>query len=194
MRVTISAALSGYLGLSDGVTRHSRVTRERLQPTSTPSETTPTMDIDDIALVQRLHHGPVQHGTHVRALPPRDRRQSPDSKPCAKGDDADVINALLVSRVRVERRGHSRVPKSMLRWIHRPCHASSDASSSASRSPHIMDSRSLPETASVAGSDASSRLKLQLPASCEPLQPGSAKKQLVWIVCLGAARLPDCQH
>ncbi len=44
-----------------------------------------------------------------------------------------------------------------------------------------MDTRSVHDGASVAGSE-TSRVKLQLPASCDPPQPGAPVKQLVWIV------------
>jgi hypothetical protein len=44
-----------------------------------------------------------------------------------------------------------------------------------------MDTRSVNDASSVAGSE-TSKMKLQLPASCDPPQPGAPVKQLVWIV------------
>lgn len=44
-----------------------------------------------------------------------------------------------------------------------------------------MDARSAQDASSVAGSD-TAKLRLQLPASCEPPHPGVHRKQLVWIV------------
>lgn len=45
-----------------------------------------------------------------------------------------------------------------------------------------MDTRSTRDGSSVADSESSSKPRLQLPPSCDPPQPGSPTKQLVWIV------------
>ncbi|EGS20558.1 uncharacterized protein CTHT_0023920 [Thermochaetoides thermophila DSM 1495] len=53
-----------------------------------------------------------------------------------------------------------------------------------------MDTRSVPDTASVAGSDvASSKTRLQLPPSCGPPEPGQPTKQMVWIVFGGTGHM-----
>ncbi|KAK0646049.1 hypothetical protein B0T16DRAFT_374349 [Cercophora newfieldiana] len=55
-----------------------------------------------------------------------------------------------------------------------------------------MDVRSAADRdgASVAGSDTSSaRLRLQLPASCDPPQPGVQRKQLVWVIFGGTGHM-----
>ncbi|KAK5664168.1 hypothetical protein OQA88_384 [Cercophora sp. LCS_1] len=53
-----------------------------------------------------------------------------------------------------------------------------------------MDARGAPDGASVAGSDASSaRMRLQLPSSCDPPQPGVQRKQLVWIIFGGTGHM-----
>lgn len=55
-----------------------------------------------------------------------------------------------------------------------------------------MDARSTQDRdgASVAGSDTSSaRLRLQLPASCDPPQPGVQRKQAVWVVFGGTGHM-----
>ncbi|KAK4114057.1 NAD(P)-binding protein [Canariomyces notabilis] len=51
-----------------------------------------------------------------------------------------------------------------------------------------MDSRSMQDSVSVSGSE-SGRMKLQLPASCDPPQPGAPVKQLVWIVFGGTGHM-----
>ncbi|KAK3302112.1 uncharacterized protein B0T15DRAFT_542000 [Chaetomium strumarium] len=51
-----------------------------------------------------------------------------------------------------------------------------------------MDTRSVHDGLSVAGSE-TSKLKLQLPASCEPPQPGAPVKQLVWVVFGGTGHM-----
>ncbi|KAK4147032.1 uncharacterized protein C8A04DRAFT_25228 [Dichotomopilus funicola] len=51
-----------------------------------------------------------------------------------------------------------------------------------------MDSRETQEAASTATPDAS-RMKLQLPASCDPPQPGASVKPLVWIVFGGTGHM-----
>ncbi|KAK4044049.1 hypothetical protein C8A01DRAFT_31921 [Parachaetomium inaequale] len=51
-----------------------------------------------------------------------------------------------------------------------------------------MDTRSVHDGSSVAGSDAP-RMKLQLPASCDPPQPGAPVKPLVWIVFGGTGHM-----
>ncbi len=59
-----------------------------------------------------------------------------------------------------------------------------------------MDARSTQDAVSVAGSE-TSRMKLQLPASCDPPQPGAPVKQLVWIVSYSASlllNLPPAEH
>ncbi|KAK4188685.1 putative oxidoreductase YusZ, partial [Podospora australis] len=45
------------------------------------------------------------------------------------------------------------------------------------------------DAGSVAGSEASSKLKLQLPASCDPPAPGAPLKQLVWVVFGGTGHM-----
>jgi hypothetical protein len=45
------------------------------------------------------------------------------------------------------------------------------------------------DSVSVSGSE-SGRMKLQLPASCDPPQPGAPVKQLVWIVSNRNPRFP----
>ncbi|KAK3322353.1 hypothetical protein B0H66DRAFT_554100 [Apodospora peruviana] len=53
-----------------------------------------------------------------------------------------------------------------------------------------MDARSATQDAvSVAGSDTSTKARLQLPASCEPPQPGAQRKQLVWLVFGGTGHM-----
>ncbi|KAK0711160.1 hypothetical protein B0H67DRAFT_493601 [Lasiosphaeris hirsuta] len=53
-----------------------------------------------------------------------------------------------------------------------------------------MDARSTHDGASVAGSDTSTaKLRLQLPASCDPPQPGAQRKQLVWVVFGGTGHM-----
>ncbi|KAH6850213.1 hypothetical protein B0I37DRAFT_108088 [Chaetomium sp. MPI-CAGE-AT-0009] len=51
-----------------------------------------------------------------------------------------------------------------------------------------MDTRSMHDGVSVAGSDPS-KMRLQLPASCDPPQPGAAVKPLVWIVFGGTGHM-----
>ncbi|KAL2020268.1 hypothetical protein VTK56DRAFT_8592 [Thermocarpiscus australiensis] len=55
--------------------------------------------------------------------------------------------------------------------------------------PSAMDARSTHDSASVAGSETSGKMKLQLPASCDPPQPGAPVKQLVWIVYGGTGHM-----
>ncbi|KAL2156107.1 hypothetical protein VTH82DRAFT_852 [Thermothelomyces myriococcoides] len=52
-----------------------------------------------------------------------------------------------------------------------------------------MDVPSVQDTVSVAGSDSSSKMKLQLPPSCDPPQPGAPVKPLVWIVFGGTGHM-----
>ncbi|KAK4247751.1 hypothetical protein C7999DRAFT_31827 [Corynascus novoguineensis] len=51
-----------------------------------------------------------------------------------------------------------------------------------------MDARGVQDPAAVAGSDPS-KAKLQLPASCDPPQPGASVKPLVWIVFGGTGHM-----